>query len=126
MKQRQPGPVGGGGGARLWAYLAIREQFCTMLLWMEMPWAASAFTMRPFWYQSTCMSWATKEAWHWKGRLSPWKTTCRWDGVSWKDGSSSGASGGEGGGTRAHTFHTETTHSCRSGSGRSLRNSGNT
>lgn len=82
-----------------------------MLLWMEMPWAASAFTMRPFWYQSTCMSWATKEAWHWKGRLSPWKTTCRWDGVSWKDGSSSGASGGGGGGDqnshlshRNHTF----------------------
>lgn len=66
---------------------------------MKTPWAASALTMRPFWYQSTCMSSDTKDAWHWKGRLSPWKTTWRWDGVSWKDGSSSGASaaGGEGG-----------------------------
>lgn len=73
-------------------YLAIREQFCTMRFSMKMPWAASGLTMRPFWYHSTCMSSATKEAWHWKGRLSPLKTTWPWDGVSWKEGSSSGAS----------------------------------
>ena len=74
------------------SYLAMREQSCTMRLSMTMPWAASGFTMRPSWYHSTCMSSATKEAWHWNGKLSPWKTTCCWDGVSWKEGSSSGAS----------------------------------
>lgn len=75
------------------SYLAMREQFCTTRFSMKMPWVASGSTMRPFWYQRTCMSSATREAWHWNGRLSPSKTTWRWDGVSWKEGSSSGASG---------------------------------
>lgn len=73
-------------------YLAIREQFCTMLFSMEIPCVALDSTILPSWYHSTCMSSSTKEAMHWKGRLSPWKTIWCWEGVIWKEGSSRGAS----------------------------------
>lgn len=62
-------------------HLAISEQLWIMFFSTKIPWDSSVSTIFPSWYHKTCMSWSIYEAIHWKGRLSPSKTTWRWDGV---------------------------------------------
>lgn len=76
-------------------YRVIKQQSWMMLSSTKTPLCSSVSTGRPPWYQCTWVLLSTQVAVHWKGKRSPWNTTCLCDGISSKRGSSRGPAAGK-------------------------------